>query len=330
MSPIRDATVSFVLARFGEFVYEADALGNHGGFSGARLWRVTTPEGDWCLKAWPSALDTADQLTTIHRFMHDGREAGLTFVPELRNTRDGSSCVEVTGRCWDLTTWLPGRADFRDRPTAVRIEAACTALAQLHRAWRPPRPKSGVCPAVNRRLRAAADWDALVCSGWRPDFTTVGHTAVAGWAERAWVVLGYSARRVPEWLADWRGVALTVQPCLCDVWHDHVLFTGDAVSGLIDYGGVKPDHIAVDLARMLGSLAGDDRALRATGFDAYGRAAGLTDSTRSLVEALDRTGTVLGLAYWLRRLYHERRKFEDRAAVARRLEELVRRVEGWK
>src|SRR5207237_8029256 len=118
----------------------------------------------------------------------------------------------------------------------------------------------------------------------------------AEWAERSWIVLGYSVRRVPEWLAGWRDVALPLQPCLCGVWHDHVLFTGDAVTGLVDYGSVKRDHVAVDLARMLGSLAGDDAGLRAAGLEAYHRTAGLSAEGRALVDTLDRTGTVLSLA----------------------------------
>lgn len=329
MSPIRDASVSFVLARFGVSVYVADALGNHGGFSGARLWRVSTPNGDWCLKAWPPGLDTADRLTVIHRLMRHGREAGLAFVPELRNATGESSYAEAAGRCWDLTTWLPGRADFRERSTAARIEAACKALAQLHRAWRPARATRAVCPAVERRLRAAAEWHALVHSGWRPDFAAAADAAVAGWAERSWVVLGYTARRVPEWLAGWRGVALPLQPCLCDIWHDHVLFTGDTVSGLVDYGSVKRDHVAVDLARMLGSLAGEDAGLRAAGLEAYHRVGSLSAEERALVDALDRSGTVLGLASWLRWLFYDRRQFDDPARVARRLQELVSRVESW-
>ena len=60
-----------------------------------------------------------------------------------------------------------------------------------------------------------------------------------------------------------------MQPCLCDPWHDHVLFTGDQVSGVIDYGSVKEDHIAVDLARLLGSLVEDDENAWSIGLKAY-------------------------------------------------------------
>jgi Ser/Thr protein kinase RdoA (MazF antagonist) len=329
MSAVPEAVAWHVLTRFGVSAGRLHALGSHGGFSGARLWRVESPDGGWCLKAWPPGGTTADRLRVMHGLMRQGREADLEFVPAPRAAADGSSWVESEGRYWDLTTWLPGQADFRERPTAVRVEAACAALAALHRAWRPKRPHRGACPAIERRLQAAEQWTALVRSGWRPAFDTAGDSAVAGWAERGWVVLGYAVRRVPQWLAGWQGATLPLQPCLCDVWHDHVLFAGDAVTGLVDYGSVKRDHVTVDLARMLGSLVGDHPGLRAAGLDAYDRAAGLSAEEQALVDVLDRTGTVLSLASWLRWLFHERRQYEDTLRVARRLEGLVSRVETW-
>jgi hypothetical protein len=45
---------------------------------------------------------------------------------------------------------------------------------------------------------------------------------------------------------------------------------------------------------------------------------------------LDATGTVLGIATWLKWLYVDGKPFADRDAVARHLGRLVERVEGWK
>jgi homoserine kinase type II len=113
------------------------------------------------------------------------------------------------------------------------------------------------------------------------------------------------------------------------VWHDHVLFSGDAVSGLVDYGSVRIDHAAVDLARLLGSLVGDDSAGWEAGLEAYVALRPLSQSEQGLARALDQTGTILGMANWLRWLYLEHRVFVDRKAVADRLGALVRRIEAW-
>jgi Ser/Thr protein kinase RdoA (MazF antagonist) len=120
-----------------------------------------------------------------------------------------------------------------------------------------------------------------------------------------------------------------LQPCLCDVWHDHVLFTGDEVTGLVDYGAAKIDHVAVDLARLLGSLVEDNTEERSAGLRAYEEVCPLMPDEEALIAVLDETGTVLGIANWLMWLYAERRRFENRTAVADRLGKLVLRLERW-
>jgi Ser/Thr protein kinase RdoA (MazF antagonist) len=135
--------------------------------------------------------------------------------------------------------------------------------------------------------------------------------------------------KLPAMLAPWEERKVPVQPCHCDLWHDHVHFEHDEVVALLDYGSVKTDHVAVDLARLLGSLAGDDQALWAAGLSGYRMVRSLSAEEESLVHVLDRTGTLLALATWLKWLYYEARSFPDRQAVARRLAGLVDRVASW-
>jgi Ser/Thr protein kinase RdoA (MazF antagonist) len=135
--------------------------------------------------------------------------------------------------------------------------------------------------------------------------------------------------QVESRLQRWTDRRWQVQPCLCDVWHDHLLFEGDRVTGVIDYGSAKIDHPAVDVARLLGSLVPDDPAAWQVGVHAYRSTRPFGDEEVELARALDETGTVIGAAMWLRWLYEEFRLYEDRAAVARRLGVLVGRMEKW-
>jgi Ser/Thr protein kinase RdoA (MazF antagonist) len=325
MSPPRPEDLFAVLARYGTApnARSFTPLGNRGGFSGAAIWRGCSsdyPGANLCLRAWPVGM-TAKHLAFIHRTMTAAR---LPFVPRVWPAASGDTTVAHAGRLWELTDWLPGRADFRDQPTPTRLAAVVVALARLHDAWAPTAPQLAPCPAVLRRLAALRDWQDLIRSGWCPEFTD---DEVRPWAERAWRLLPAVLARLPDRLAAWAGRPVRVQPCLCDIWHDHVLFAGDAVTGLIDYGAVKVDHVAADLARLLGSLLGDDRARRAWALECYAAARPLEPFAAELVDLLDASGTALGTANWLRWLYHERRPYEDRAAVARRLEELVARLE---
>jgi Ser/Thr protein kinase RdoA (MazF antagonist) len=307
----------------------AVALGNASGFSGARLWRVRGTAGNFCLRAWPRSGPSPERLQAIHRLMELAQEAGLSFVPGVLRHRQRRTWTEHAGRLWELTTWMPGQADFPTRPTRPRLEAACTALARLHAVWARGAAGVAACPAIERRHDCLQAWETLLRSGWRPAFPSGDSDPVRPWAERIWRLLPRAAARLPDQLTPWLGRPLPVQPCLCDLWHAHVLFQGDAVTGLVDYGSVKSDHVAVDLARLLGSLVGDDRALQAAGMDAYRRVRCLSAEEEALVRVLDETGTVLGGVNWLRWLYHEGRHYADRDAVARRLAVLVVRMERW-
>jgi Ser/Thr protein kinase RdoA (MazF antagonist) len=294
-------------------------LGNHGGFSGARLFRVESPAGASCLRAWPGNV-SADRLAFIHALLR--RAAGLDFVPRPLPTTHGDTYVRAGDRFWELTPWMPGAASFHTEPTPGRLRAACAALARLHHAWSESPSRRGVCPGVERRLNAAADWMRLIATGWQPPAD-----ALAPWPGRAWTILRQRLPELPRLLAAWRQRPVPLQPCQCDVWHDHVLFTGDRVTGVIDFGSCKEDHVAVDLARLLGSLVGDDAASWSAGLEAYEQHRPLTAEERALAHDLDRTGTVVAAANWLRWLYRDGRRFDDRAAIRDRLAALVRRSE---
>lgn len=257
-------------------------LGNAGGFSGARLWRI----GDsFVLRASPP--DQAD-VSSAHLWMSEARDAGLFFVPAIVPTLAGPTWLVLDGRLWELQSWLPGVADYHTAPSTARLVAACTALAKLHFVWQShllsPRP----APAVQRRLTALTG--GVVHGRLQP----------------------YAAKRY------------VLQPCLVDVWHDHVLFSGNEVTGIVDYAAMQFDVPHADLARLLGSLVEDDDTGWATGLEAYCRYLQIPDV--NLVRLLDRAGTLVAWRRW------EQRAIEGRViseGARRRLERLRRRVMQW-
>jgi Ser/Thr protein kinase RdoA (MazF antagonist) len=323
-----DAVLQHVLAQYPatQSREPPNFLGNHGGFSGARLWRVA--DGNLCLKAWPANSMPPGHLCNIHDLMRMGRMAGLEFVPEVLLTTDGRSVVEFADRLWDLTGWMPGLADYRNHPTRERLRAACVSLAVLHSIWG-QRTTVECCPAVLRRMRAMVRWEELRSQDWRPATTLGNADPVRPWAERAWELVLRHMDALPSLLVPFTEQSVSTHPCLCDIWHDHVLYSGQEVSGVVDYGSTKRDHPAVDLARLLGSLVGDDEEAWATGLESYRLVRPLTAWEEHLARILDRTGTVLAAANWLRWLYHEGKHFDDRQAVAGRLEALVERMDSW-
>ncbi len=302
-------------------------LGNHGGFSGARLWRLDGPAGSLCLRAWPAEFPP-QRLDFIHQCMMQACKTGLAFVPRLFCTAAQTTRIAHAGRLWELQEWLPGDADYRLRPSPAKLRAALSALAQLHLCWQNFLPPvSGPYPAIARRWDIVHGWRELVKSGWRP--APRAGDPIWPAAERTWRLLPGRIDATHDLLKRWADRTWSLQPCLCDVWHDHVLYDGDRVTGLIDYRAMKIDHPAVDLARLLGSLAEDDAESWVIGLAAYRDVRPLSAEEAELARALDATGAIAAAAVWLRWLYHDRKEFEDRTAAGRRLEGIAARIERW-
>ena len=117
-----------------------------------------------------------------------------------------------------------------------------------------------------------------------------------------------------------------LQPCIRDVWHDHVLFQISSVSGIVDFGAMRAESIASDIARLLGSLVHDDMVGWHLGMSAYQSVRTLSDAESLLVTAFDRTTVLMGGLQWLEWIYCQGRQFEDREAVIARLDETLARL----
>jgi Ser/Thr protein kinase RdoA (MazF antagonist) len=169
----------------------------------------------------------------------------------------------------------------------------------------------------------------LLQSGWHPLGTLAPADPRREVVHQAWFLLQWRIGEVPRLLQPWMNQRWLLQPCLCDPWHDHVLFEGERVTGLIDYGAVKVDNVAVDLARLLGSLVPDDAERWQIGLEAYRRVRKLSLEEESLARVLDVTAVVLGVATWLRWLFEIKRDFGDPQAAIQRLGVLVKRMACW-
>lgn len=303
-----------------------EPLGDAGGFSGARLWRVTAEEA-WCLRAWPIEGPTETELATIHNLMGKAAET-LPFVPRLRRQgKTGRTWVAEYGTLWEMATWQPGRADFHEQPSLAKLTAAVEALALLHRVWMPSPPRYGACPAVVRRLEKLKAWQSLPRERMQAALGRI-ESDLRNLAVRALEAVRRGTLPAREALNRWRHIEVSLQPCLCDIWHDHVLFQGETVTGIVDFGGVRMDNPATDLARLLGSLVPEEASAWSAALDAYDRIRKLTQQERLLAEVLDWTGLIVALTNWLRWLVLGERRFANPPLAAARMRSLVLRAES--
>jgi thiamine kinase-like enzyme len=301
-------------------------LGNAGGFSGARIWRGETATGrSLCLRAWPIRRTREDRLRLIH---HAQDRCQLPFIPRLLRTRNRETYVRRGEQFWEVADWMPGHAGFHLKPSDERLFAAMRALAAIHERLRLPKPREESCPAVGRIITAFRAWRELVQSGWKPDFSIPYPYEIHERGRRAWKALLGGALTAEYSLLDWTDRRVPVQLCLCDVWHDHILYTNNEVTGVIDFGAVKLDCVAMDLARLLGSLIPDEKERMNRALAVWSALFPAPRAVLDLVPVLDRAGMAVGLTNWVRWIYLDQMEFNNEQQVVRRMDALLRRVEG--
>lgn len=316
------------------------SLGGGGGFSGALLWKLTTLAGPFCLRRWPAEHPSAARLAWIHDKLRQAADSGLPVPAPVRaQAGAGPTFVSHGGHLWELAPWMPGAADYHQFPHAARLASALTTLARFHQATTPPTrqseraaglsPPAGEAPsqALLGRLQLL---DQRLDRQAPPIFSLIDDSAGSECARLARVVCALfveAAPRVRPTLAEATRIAVPHQPVIRDVWHDHLLFAGNEVSGLIDFGAMRVETVAGDIARLLGSLERDHPPGWQAGLAAYEAVRPLSPGERTLVAAFDQSSVLLSGMNWLTWLYVERRRFESLERVAQRLREIVPRLE---
>ena len=296
-----------------------ESLGVTGGFSGAVIWRVSMPDQGsrprgLCLRRWPQAHPSLTGLLAIHGLLQHVTTAGYNLVPEPLTTRNGETHVVLEDHLWELTPWMPGEASLASLPTDAKLSAAMQTLAQFHQAaqtysFEGDAARMAPSPGLQQRL-------AMIQSlqqGELQQLWLATRTAQASdLRELAFELLegiGHSLDAVASYLQQIVDVPLPLQWCLRDVRHDHVLFTGDEVSGLLDFGAVAVDSVAGDLSRLLGSIVNDHPESWQRGIDAYEKKRALSlDELRAIV-GFDQGGLICSATNWVRWLFVEGRSF---------------------
>ncbi len=306
------------------------ALGNAGGYSGARLWRYESGRGWLVARAWPQDGPTRAGLEQIHRWLDE--TADLGFVPIPLPALDGRTVHEQGGRLWDVSPWLEGAPAPERPPLRPRLRSGFAALAAFHQALRHDRTR-GPSPGIQARL---LELEGLLRDGFDAMERALNRAAADPRcpAARRWLSLArVTGGRLVEPLRRASGLIVSLQPCVRDARPEHLLFSGDRVTGLIDFGAMAIESVAADLARLLGDWVGPDTHARAEALDAYVSVRPLEVVEIALLEAFEDSSALLGAGHWVRWHFLEGRTFDDPSPVAggieRGLQRLVWRALAW-
>lgn len=307
------------------------SLGNHGGYSGAKLWRIRTNQGEYCLRQWPVRPTQAKHLEWVHQVLNQiagqGFPARILPLPYLSTT--GSTLVYARECPYELSNWLPGSADYRENPNPGRIESAATTLARFHIAAK----TLGKQQIPGDKLRGMIQRQKLICElnqGLAQKiesllenlpFSELGRQVLTFYRSLE-PVISLRLKQISTYNFD-------QQVCIRDIWHDHLFFEGNDVSGIVDFGAMDFDHFGTDISRLFGSLFQNETESWSAGFDAYRAINELSDLELELIEVYDRSNTMLAGMNWLKWILTENRKFDSYLPIIKRMELLVQRMRDW-
>jgi Ser/Thr protein kinase RdoA (MazF antagonist) len=308
-------------------VRQIEPLGNAGGWSGSRLWRLADADGkELCLRRWPQEHPSPERLRVIHAVLGlVGFELPIVAYP-LRTVAE-ATVVEHGGHLWELTHWLPGIADYHSHPNPPRLAAAMQTLARFHDLAARYQRRLGVAPAIADRQRRLLGMRQKGLPLIERSLASPLHHALDNRAARIFALVTPLVDRPAIVDALSTAPEIWLQPAIRDIHHDHVLFTSDAVTGLIDFGAMRIDTPLTDVARLVGSLLGDDLDMRRFAMDAYSQIRPLSDSDCRLIDVLDESGLVIGALNWLVWLYVEHRDMGPIEPIVRRLDQLLMRLQ---
>lgn len=315
---------------------KADVESVTGGFSGAGVFRIKLDDADFCLRSWPDERTSETRLLAIHQLLARAQDCGLTVIPVPLKSDFGRTLAEVNGGLWQLEPWMPGDADFLTRPEDQRLRSAMTQLARFNNAVRDWVPGSNVkkwfqpfglrpCPTITNRLRMI-DGYASSLADFEIKLAQESDTRFQGAGARIAQLFRSAHADVKRELAAVEGLPVPLQPCIRDLWHDHLLFRSDELSGIVDFGTMATDSVSCDLSRLLGSLFGDDFSAWQQAIAHYESVRTLTETEHRLLRPLDRSSVLLSGMTWLKRRYVLRNTPKDLSRICDRLDGILGRL----
>lgn len=304
------------------------SLANAGGFSGSLLWRIEREAGDLCLRRWPREHPSERQLAFIHDVLRTLGQRGLAFIPVPIPSCKGKTLLSHDEHFWELAPWVPGTADFQEKPSRQRLENAMEAVARMHHVSESLypgclQPSLTLFSRREQLLRLmAGDVDKIAaavdcCSN--PSLQSRGKALLAHFRHRA----QFTASCLDETTT----MSVPLFPVIRDLWHDHILFTGDEVTGIVDFGAMRVDSAACDLSRLLASLLGNDREAWEFARLAYNSIRPLSADEWRLAQVLNETNVILAGVNWLDWICVQGRSFDNYDAIYARLDDLLLRLE---
>ena len=297
-----------------------------GGFSNAAVFKVSTGDDRHFAIRRISTDSNLDMrylqiLHVLQAFLVDHgmlQIASLLSVVAKNETAAAASLLTDTllvrhDGVWQAEQWMPGTPLSGPQLSTLQIENAATALHQFHSlaAEFAARGAStnrfelriGPSPALTRRLQIIKE---LLDGELEYLDRTCRTDTHSGFRQPAIAMCNLLRASLPELQQEsvlLQKERFLLQPVIRDLWSEHVLFTEDQVTGIIDLNASATDHVSLDLARLQRSWFANDTQRITEFVAAYQCLRPFSPTERQLFTTFDACNVLLSPVTWLRRRY---------------------------
>jgi hypothetical protein len=299
------------------------------GWSGASFWKWRAAAGEFLLKVWPSDGPDARQ----HLFRH-------TQLDNLRSLRLplGLPVADQTGRTlrpwgeglWaEVIPWFDGQP-ANTSPSPDLIDQAVSVVCQLHDRWSETTPsRMGPSNAIFIRLNQLRSIDLqqfLKCSS---KDSQLSQNLSTGSQQKLWEICRLASLLKDEaigLLEPFEQEKFRILTVLRDARPDQFLFTEGKLSGVIDFGAVGRDIVAVDLARLASEWFPDDFSQQLKLVNSYVKNRIIDEREFRLIRPLALSGAILGGLAWIDLHFRKRRSIGREAEFDKALDHAILRM----
>jgi Ser/Thr protein kinase RdoA (MazF antagonist) len=291
------------------------------GLSGAIIWKASTKSGDIAVRRFGPKTSRSD-VQILHDLLTQARRLSWHEVPQPFPANDGSTVVEHAGSHWDLCSWQPGEPSTLPISDG-RLRSSMHLIARWHGFWTRENTGTFIDANSNAVLRRQTEWRRLT------DGKSFREAAGGDLARRTFVAIEARRRRLEE-LFNALPLVLAAEPLVFthgDLHREHILFTDDMPTGLIDLS-CRWDYAAADLARWLPSVAEPNRWPHA--LEWYREKAPMSTNSERAIPMLAATGLTIAALRWKEWLLGSepyRRYFPNLDLANRRWQEVIESLE---
>jgi len=238
------------------------------GFSGAIIYQYSAGNQNYALRIWPVSEHSLPKLEALTRLLEDLHRQGIAYVaPAVRKIDGTIATISTSGRMIHIEPWLPGESISASSYSAQKLKNVMLALARLHLTAANHVPKqehyswlrpahTGQSASLKHRLKKM---EHHLKAGIPVELgSRSASEEIRSFHQRLQTVFRSQAALLWEELKIACQQKLPLQPVFKDLWRDHILFTKDEVTGIIDPAAFGCDSVLTDITRLLGSIAGND------------------------------------------------------------------------